>query len=62
MDYPQKPENSNCLRLGDVLVEQGLLSEFDVNLILKRQQRSGKPFGESAEAMCDISTEAIEDA
>ena len=36
MDYPQKPENSNCLRLGDVLVEQGLLSEFDVNLILKR--------------------------
>ena len=61
MDHIQKPENE-CLLLGDVLVEQGLLSESDVSLILKRQRKSGKPFGEIAEAMCDISTEAIEEA
>ncbi len=62
MAYPEKPKNSNCLRLGDVLVEQGLLSESDVSLILTRQRNSGKPFGEIAESMCDISTEAIEEA
>lgn len=62
MDNFQEAENTVGLRLGDVLVEQGLISEFDVKLILKRQCRSGKPFGEIAEAMCDISSEAIEEA
>ena len=62
MECSQRSEDTNRLRLGDVLVEQGLLSESDVALILKRQHRSGRPFGEIAESMCDISTEAIEEA
>lgn len=50
------------LRLGEVLVEQGLLNESDVQAILDTQQQSAKPFGEIAESMFNISADAIEEA
>ena len=53
----QKP-----LRLGEVLVEQGILNESEVDAILRQQRSSGRPFGVIAEAICNVSMEAIEDA
>ena len=62
MDESKAWKNGRALLLGEVLVEQGLLSENDVSSILEQQQKSGRPFGEIAETLCNISTEAIEGA
>ena len=55
-------KNSRKLLLGEVLVEQGLLTEQDVRSIVERQRKTGRPFGEIAETLCCISLEAIEEA
>jgi len=62
MDETTTWKNTRALLLGEVLVEQGLLSEQDVYKILEHQKKSGRPFGELAEKLCNISTEAIEEA
>ncbi|MBT4523617.1 MAG: hypothetical protein HOI88_08410 [Phycisphaerae bacterium] len=62
MEHINAWKNSRTLLLGEVLVEQGLLSELDVRSILEQQRKTGRPFGEIAEKLCNISTEAIEEA
>jgi hypothetical protein len=52
----------NPLRLGEVLVEQGMLTETQVEAILVEQRKTKRPFGVIAESLCSISTEAIEEA
>ena len=55
-------KNNHTLRIGEVLIEQGLLSVSDVEEILLEQQTTRKPFGVIAEWICGISMEAIEEA
>ena len=62
MDEANTWKNGRALLLGEVLVEQGLLTEADISSILEEQKATGRPFGEIAEHLCNISTEAIEEA
>ena len=62
MDEVNTWKNGRTLLLGEVLIEQGLLSESDVYSILEQQASTGRPFGEIAEKHCNISIEAIEEA
>jgi len=50
------------LRLGQVLIEQGVLSESQVQRVMRRQEDSGEPFGLLCEEMFDVPPEAIERA
>lgn len=50
------------IRIGELLVEQGVLSQAQVDHILRVQQASHRPFGDLAERLYDISARAIEDA
>lgn len=49
-------------RLGQLLVEQGVLDEDQVQNVLLRQQETGEPFGLLCERMFDVSPDAIESA
>ena len=62
MDDPITWKNGRTLLLGEVLIEQGLLTEQQVSAILDQQKKSARPFGEIAEKLCNISLEAIEEA
>jgi hypothetical protein len=48
--------------IGQLLVEQGVLTEQQVAHILKVQQASHRPFGDLAERLYGIDPQAIEDA
>lgn len=50
------------IRIGQLLVEQGVLSDIQVQHILKVQKESGRPFGDLAERLYGISPKAVEDA
>lgn len=50
------------IRIGQLLVEQGVLSDVQVQHILKVQKASGRPFGDLAERLYGISAKCIEDA
>ena len=50
------------LRLGEVLVEQGMLTDSQTEEILTQQRATGRPFGVIAESLCNLSMEAIEEA
>jgi hypothetical protein len=50
------------IRIGQLLVEQGVLSDIQVQHILKVQKQCGRPFGDLAERLYGISPKAIEDA
>lgn len=50
------------LRLGQVLCEQGVLTERQVQCILQRQKETSQPFGLLCEQMFSVSPEAIERA
>jgi len=54
-------ESVDC-RLGQLLVEQGILTTDQVELILKHQRRSGKPFGLLCEHIFDVDPDLIENA
>lgn len=49
-------------RLGQLLVEQGVLDEDQVQNVLLQQQETGEPFGVLCERMFDVSPDAIENA
>lgn len=49
-------------RLGQVLVEQGVLTADQVQTILEQQQKSGEPFGLLCERIFDVEPEAVETA
>jgi hypothetical protein len=50
------------LRLGQVLVEQGVLNDRQVADILERQNETGRPFGLLCEEMFHVPAETIERA
>jgi hypothetical protein len=52
----------NGIPIGQVLIEQGVLSAEQVAHILKVQKASHRPFGDLAERLYGIAPEAIEDA
>ena len=53
---------AGIIRIGEVLVEQGVLSEQQVFEILEAQRERGVPFGVLAERMFDVLPETIEQA
>jgi hypothetical protein len=50
------------LQIGQLLVQQGVLTERQVQHILQVQKVSHRPFGDLAERLFGVSPEAIEDA
>lgn len=50
------------VRFGEILVNRGLLTEEQVETILEEQKRGGRPFGDLAERLFDVSASAIERA
>lgn len=50
------------LRLGEVLVQRGILSATQVDQALEEQRRSGRPFGVLCEQMFGVQPDTIEDA
>ncbi|MCX5662230.1 MAG: hypothetical protein NTW19_21335 [Planctomycetota bacterium] len=50
------------IRIGEVLVEQGVLTEQQVFEILQVQKRQGVPFGVLAEMMFEVTPQSIENA
>lgn len=53
---------AQTIRLGELLVEAGVLSEQQVFEILQAQKRQQVPFGVLAERMFDVTIESIEQA
>lgn len=49
-------------RLGQVLVERGVMSEAEVEAVLDRQNTSRRPFGALAEEMFGVCPATVEDA
>ena len=50
------------IRLGQILIEQGVLSEQQVFEIIQTQKEKGLPFGVLAEQMFDVTVQSIEQA
>src|SRR4051812_48545015 len=50
------------IQIGQLLIEQGVLTETQVQHILKVQKMSHRPFGDLAERLFGISPQAVEDA
>lgn len=55
-------ESSEPIRIGELLIEQGVLSEQQVFEIVEAQRRTGEPFGVIAERLFDVTSESIENA
>jgi hypothetical protein len=50
------------IRLGDLLVRNGVLTDEQRNSVLEKQRKTGRPFGEIAEHMFGVSQKAVERA
>lgn len=50
------------IQIGQLLIEQGVLTAVQVEHILKVQKISHRPFGDLAERLYGISAQAVEDA
>jgi Type II secretion system (T2SS), protein E, N-terminal domain len=50
------------IQIGQLLIEQGVLTQAQVNHILKVQKISQRPFGDLAERLYGINPKAVEDA
>jgi hypothetical protein len=55
-------KNTSAIRIGQILVEQGVLSEQQVFEVLQAQKTKGLPFGVLAERLFEVSVESIEQA
>ena len=55
-------KNVQGLRIGDILVEQGILSAQQVFEVLQAQKKNAIPFGVLAERMFEVSVDSIEQA
>lgn len=51
-----------AIRLGDLLVRNGALSVEQRDAVLRKQQLTGRPFGEVAEQLFGVSQRAVERA
>ena len=58
----RKLSSSKPIKIGQILVEQGRLTEQQVFEICEAQRKTGTPFGVLAERMFDVSLEGIEAA
>jgi hypothetical protein len=56
------PETKRGIQIGQLLIEQGVLSSSQVEHILKIQKMSHRPFGDLAERLYGIDPKAVEDA
>jgi len=54
-----KPED---IRIGQILLQRGVLTEQQVFEIVQAQKRTGMPFGVLAERLFDVTIESIEEA
>lgn len=52
----------NGIRLGEILVQQGLLTREEVNHVLQAQERQGRPFGVLAEHLFGLDPRCVESA
>ena len=50
------------IKMGEILVDQGVLTPEQVSHILAEQRDTARPFGELAEALYGVSPRTIEDA
>ena len=50
------------IQIGQLLIEQGVLTESEVNHIVKVQKHCNRPFGDLAERLYGINPRAVEDA
>ena len=50
------------IQIGQLLVEQGVLTDTQVQQVLAAQQKSHRPFGDLAERMFGVKAKAVEDA
>ena len=50
------------IQIGQLLLEQGILTQAQVEQIVQVQKTSHRPFGDLAERLFDIDPQAIEDA
>lgn len=50
------------MRIGELLVRQGILTETQVNTILEMQTERTEPFGSICERLYGVSPEVVEDA
>ena len=50
------------IQIGQLLIEQGVLTESQVQHILKVQKQSHRPFGDLAERLYGVDPRAVEDA
>jgi len=55
-------EREQELRIGQILIEQGVLSQQQVFEILEAQKKRAAPFGVLAERMFEVTVESIEQA
>ena len=53
---------SKDIRIGRIMIEQGVLSEQQVFEIVQMQRKCGLPFGVLAERLFDVTVESIEEA
>jgi type IV pilus assembly protein PilB len=54
--------SSHVLRIGEILVEKGVITPNQRDEILEIQKRRGRPFGDLAERLFGVRPEAVEDA
>lgn len=55
-------QHNQPLRIGQILIEHGVLSEQQVFEILEVQKKQGVPFGVLAERLFEVSVESVEQA
>lgn len=56
------PRMNRKIKIGEILVERGLLTSKQVDQILSEQRASSRPFGDLAERMFGVDAKAVEDA
>ena len=54
--------STRTIRIGEVLVQRGILNQSQVQAILEQQQQCHRPFGELAESMYAVDPTDIEQA
>ena len=57
-----EPSQSNDIRIGQILLQRGVLTEQQVFEVVQAQKRTALPFGVLAERMFDVTIESIEEA
>ena len=50
------------MRIGELLVRQGVLTESEVEVVLEEQMRRTEPFGSICERLFGVAPEVVEDA